>query len=92
MSELAAALEHLVSATVRSAVVDAIADLDTAPARLVYTIEEVAELLAVSDKSVRNLIRSGRLWTVDLDGSRTVRIPAAAVDALLARPQEPASR
>lgn len=73
---------------VRDAVAAAVADLE-AGRPLVYTVDELAAELRVSPGTVRALVRSGRLCTLDLDGSRTVRIPAAAVDALLAQPQEP---
>ena len=71
--------------------VDAIRDVVRAelaavsPRPVVYTTTEVAELLGVSTNTVRDLITSGHLWTVPLGASRTVRIPAVAVEALCQR-------
>ena len=52
---------------------------------VVYTTTEVALLLGVSPNTVRELVATGALWTVPLGASRTVRIPAVAVEALCQR-------
>lgn len=80
------ALEDVIAETVRAAVADALADYTPPPRPVVYTVAEVAELLAVGRDTVRNLIDSGALWTVPVGAARTLRIPAAAVDALCERP------
>lgn len=50
--------------------------------KLVYTAEEVAEMLQISPDTVRKLVRRGRLPKVELDAN-VVRVPAWAVEELL---------
>jgi len=50
--------------------------------RLTYTVTEAAEALGVSETTVRNLVRQGRLRTVPDMGTRTL-IPRAALDDLV---------
>lgn len=71
---------------IRDAVRAELAALANRP--VVYTTTEVAELLGVSTTTVRNLIADGRLWTVPLGASRTVRIPAIAVESLCQKEAE----
>ena len=51
----------------------------------VYTVKDVAELLKVSQGTVRNMIDEGQLYAVRLHVRRLV-VPKWAVDDLLARP------
>src|SRR4051812_14694528 len=51
----------------------------------VYTVKEVAELLKVSQGTVRNMIDEGQLYGVRLHQRRIV-VPKWALDDLLARP------
>jgi excisionase family DNA binding protein len=53
----------------------------------VYTVKEVAELLKVSQGTVRNMIDEGQLYALRLHVRRLV-VPKWAVDDLLARPTE----
>jgi excisionase family DNA binding protein len=57
-------------------------DAGTIPARLLYTIREATELLAVSRASLYRFIGSGELQAVKI-GTAT-RIPAAEIDRWLA--------
>ena len=41
-------------------------------------------ILGISDQTVRNLVRRGRLPSINM-GSRSLRIPASAIEALLAQ-------
>lgn len=50
--------------------------------RLVYTIEEVAELLMVSDETILTLIKEGKLKGVKL-GPRTFRISKKELERFL---------
>jgi excisionase family DNA binding protein len=51
----------------------------------VYTVEEVADLLKVSQGTVRNMISEGQLHGIRLHVRRLV-VPKWSVDDLLARP------
>ena len=51
----------------------------------VYTVKEVADLLKVSQGTVRNMIDEGQLYALRLHVRRIV-VPKWAVDDLLARP------
>jgi excisionase family DNA binding protein len=54
----------------------------------VYTVKEVAELLKVSQGTVRNMIDEGQLYGVRLHQRR---MPRWALDDLLARPSAEAN-
>jgi excisionase family DNA binding protein len=51
--------------------------------------EEAALVLALSRSKVYELMRSGRLHTIKIDGSR--RVPVEAVDDFIARAREDAA-
>jgi len=53
--------------------------------RLLYTVRDTAWLLSISRSKVYELIQSGRLRSVRIDGAR--RVPASAVDQYLDRLQ-----
>lgn len=82
------ALEVVIAEAVHAAVADALADHRPDPRPVAYTVAQVAELLSVSRQTVRDLIASGDLWTVPLGASRTLRIPAAALDELCRRREQ----
>lgn len=48
-----------------------------------FTIKELAAILRVDHKTVRNAIKDGRITALRV--GRTFRIPAAAIDALVPR-------
>jgi excisionase family DNA binding protein len=56
----------------------------------VYTVAEVAQVLAISPRVVRDLIHRGELPALRI--GRTYRIPRKAADAYLARALPPADR
>jgi excisionase family DNA binding protein len=56
----------------------------------VYTVAEVAQVLAISPRVVRDLIHRGELPALRI--SRTYRIPRKAADAYLARALPPTDR
>ena len=76
---MAEPLEDLLRNIVRSEVEAVIA---SRPPRKAWTVHEVAVSLGVSDSTVRNWVRDGKLRAFH-DGSIT-RIPVVAVDELLA--------
>jgi excisionase family DNA binding protein len=82
---LADVIRHEIRDAVREVVADVLDELLDHDRPVVYTASEVAELLGVGRGTVDALVRSGRLWTVPLGPSRTVRIPAVAVEALCTR-------
>ena len=51
--------------------------------RVLYRVEEAAELLSVSRNRIYELIRSNQLRTVRVGGSR--RVPARCLDEYVAR-------
>lgn len=51
--------------------------------RVLYRVEEAAELLSVSRNRIYELIRSNQLRTVRVGGSR--RVPARSLDEYVAR-------
>ena len=51
-----------------------------------YTIEELAEKLKVTRQAIHNWIKQGRIESIKIGRSR--RIPAAAVERLLAESRE----
>ncbi len=55
--------------------------MNTAPAEppLLYTVEETAHLLSISEWKVRDLIRSGTLHAIPI-GSRHIRITRASIE------------
>lgn len=55
----------------------------SAPNRDWLTLAEVAEHLAFTERTVRNMIRRGDLRAYRVRGSRAVRIKAREVDAVL---------
>jgi len=57
----------------------------------VFSVEEVAELLQIGRDAVYRLLKDGLLWKAET-GTSTVRIPRAAVENLLARPDQRAPK
>jgi excisionase family DNA binding protein len=55
----------------------------------VYTVEQVADHLAMHTSGVYRLVQSGDLRSVR--AGRLIRIPASALDEFLAGPTEPTS-
>ena len=82
-------LDDTIAETVRTAIVDGLADAmrGHAPERpLVYTIAQCADALQLSQSTVRRKIAAGIIPTLDLGDVRLVRIPVAALDHLPIRP------
>jgi len=52
-----------------------------------YTVREIVAATGLSERCVREMISDGRLASVRLSGVRAVRVPGAAVLALLGEPE-----
>jgi len=48
-----------------------------------FTVRQIADLTALSERTVRAMIADGRLPVIRLMGVRAVRVPANAVSTLL---------
>ena len=69
---------HLGVRTARQAILDALADLDDAPQPDFLTVKEAAARLKVSERSVYDLVRSGRLHASRIGNGRgAIRIAPA---------------
>jgi excisionase family DNA binding protein len=56
---------------------------------LVLTVAGTAEVLAISEALVRRMVKDGRLPSVEFE-AKSVRIPVAAVEELVARSMDEA--
>lgn len=56
--------------------------------RLAYTVAEAAELLQVTERTVRQLISSGKLVARQCGTERGIRIGRNAIEAFLLEPDE----
>jgi len=55
----------------------------TAPTKLAVSIDEAAAMLSVNPRTVRRKIAAGLIPAFRLPGGRTLRVPVAALEAIV---------
>ena len=58
-------------------------DTNNAPARLVYTTTEVAQMLAMERQWIEKLVNAGKIRALPRAPRQRMRIPAAEVDKMM---------